>query len=103
MNGLAFKFGNSQEPTPEKPWFLVIRTPAGTPNIVTGELSTESRYETFSLETSEPGEGSTWDFGSHDRYGTEHVLLGEGLTWEEIEQFMSDLDSGNGEGVTWFE
>ena len=102
-NGLTFKFGNSQEPSPKKPWFLVIRTPKGTQNLVTGEPSKETRYETFSLETSEPGEGPTWTWGSFDRYNTKLILLGEGMTQEQITQFMSDLDSGKGEGVTWFE
>lgn len=103
MNGLTFKFGNSQEPSWYSPWFLVIRTPAGTPNIVTGEPSTETRYETFSLETSEPMAGPSFGWGSSDRYTTEHILLGEGLTQNQVNQFMSDLDSGKGEGVTWFE
>ena len=103
MNGLTFKFGNSQEPSSENPWFLVIRTPAGTPNIVTGEPSTETRYETFSLETSEPGEGPSIEWGSWDRYNTEHILLGEGMTQEQVNQFLSELDKGKGEGVTWFE
>ena len=102
-NGLTFKFGNSQKPTFENPWFLVIRTPAGTPDIVTGEPSTETKYETFSQETSESGEGPTWELGSWDRYHTECILMGEGMTQEQIDQLMSDLDSGKGEGVTWFE
>ena len=103
MNGLTFKFGNSQEPSYENPWFLVIRTPAGTPNIVTGEPSTETRYETFSLETSESGEGPTYEWGSHNRESTVSILLGNGFSQDQLDQFLSDLDSGKGEGVTWFE
>jgi len=104
MNGLTFKFGNSQEPSYENPWFLVIRTPSGTPNIVTGEPSTETRYEIFSLEgPTEIGEGPSYEWGSANREGTESILLGNGFSRDQLDQFLSELDSGKGEGVTWFE
>ena len=89
-NGLTFKFGNSQVPTRDNPWILVLRNPEGIHN---------PSYEIFTLDNPE----HSCDFGSGALQVTLQILQSEGMTQEQITQFMSDLDSGKGEGVTWFE